>query len=377
MTGEVLNVIGLMSGTSMDGVDAALIETDGERVVNIGPAISWAYSPVDQDRLREAVAHAADLTSRDARPFPLDLVEDLVTRTCASAIQRLLSVNHIGAGEIAAVGFHGQTVLHRPEAGLTIQLGDGQSLANLLGIDVVYDMRAADVAAGGQGAPLVPIYHKALADAAQLPRPLCVLNIGGVANVTWIGADGELIAFDTGPGNALIDDWMRRRAGELFDEGGRLARQGVVDMKTLEALLAHPYFLKLPPKSLDRNCFALSGPAENLSPADGAATLTAFTAGAARLAKKHFPQQPAMWVVVGGGARNETLIGALKTLVRAPVKLAEEVGWNAQHVEAQAFAFLAARSLKGLPLTFPGTTGAPRPLTGGVRVKPQRERVYS
>jgi anhydro-N-acetylmuramic acid kinase len=371
MTSKTIKTIGLMSGTSLDGIDAALIETDGEHILNLGPTFSRSYDPAEQDLLRRALTAAARLANREERPAPLDQAEELITLAHAAAVRELLETNGVEASAISAVGFHGQTVLHRPELGFTVQLGDGQRLANMLGIEVVYDLRASDVAAGGQGAPLVPIFHKALADTAELPRPLCVLNIGGVANVTWIGADGELIAFDTGPGNALIDDWVRRHTGEPYDDGGRLARQGVVDRKTLEALLAHPYFRKHPPKSLDRNCFSLSGPAENLSAADGAATLTAFTAGAAMLARKHFPQQPAMWIVVGGGARNAALIGTLKSLLRTPVKLAEEVGWAAQHVEAQAFAFLAARSRKGLPLTFPGTTGAPYPLTGGVWVKPQ------
>jgi anhydro-N-acetylmuramic acid kinase len=360
-----------MSGTSMDGVDAALIETDGERVLGLGPTVSRTYDPAEQDLLREALARAAGLSSRDARPAPLDRAEEQVTLTHAMAALELLDTNHIAASEIAAVGFPGQTVLHRPELGLTVQLGDGQRLANLLGIDVVCDFRAADVAAGGQGAPLVPIFHKALAEAAGLPKPLCVLNIGGVANVTWIGADGELIAFDTGPGNALIDDWMRRRVGEPYDDDGHLARQGVADSRSLEALLADPYFRKKPPKSLDRNSFASLESVESLSTADGAATLTAFTAGSAVLAKKHFPQPAALWILSGGGARNGALTGALKSLLRAPVKLAEDVGWRAQHVEAQAFAFLTARSLMGLPLTFPRTTGVPHPLTGGVRVSPE------
>jgi anhydro-N-acetylmuramic acid kinase len=343
-----------------------------------------------------AVEQADNLTNRNARPSPLDRAEELITLAHAAAVRGLLDANHISAHEISVIGFHGQTVIHKPEAKLTVQLGDGRRLAKLLGVDVVSDFRAADVAEGGQGAPLVPIFHKALADAADLPRPLCILNIGGVANVTWIGVDGELIAFDTGPGNALIDDWMRRHAGEDYDDNGQLARRGVADSKALETLLADPYFRKTPPKSLDRHSFATRGestwlrmksgakistrfePPEavrRLSPADGAATLTAFTAGAAMLAKKHFPQQPALWVVAGGGARNGALTGALRSLLRVPVKLADEVGWSGKHLEAQAFAFLAVRSLRGLPLTFPKTTGVGKPLTGGVRSRAETETV--
>jgi anhydro-N-acetylmuramic acid kinase len=333
MTGEAMNAIGLMSGTSMDGIDAALIETDGERILGFGPVSSRPYSAAEQSLLHRATERAAGLTSRDERPAPLDQAEELVTLAHAAATRELLDANHISQDKISVIGFHGQTVLHKPESGFTVQLGNGRRLAALLGMDVVSDFRAADVKAGGQGAPLVPIFHKALADASRLPRPLCVLNIGGVANVTWIGRDGELVAFDTGPGNALIDDWVRRHTGEPYDRDGQLARHGVVDRKALESLLAHPYFRKRPPNSLDRYSFAVRGEPKTyrlnagaafttqfdppeavkaLSAADGAATLTAFTAGAAVLAKKRFPEQPALWIASGGGARNLALLGVLR-----------------------------------------------------------------
>ena len=237
-----------------------------------------------------------------------------------------------------------------------------RSLARATGVKVVSDLRIADVKAGGQGAPLVPVYHAALA--RDLPRPLAVVNVGGVGNVTWIGADGSLLAFDTGPGNGPIDDWCARRAGLRFDRDGALAASGKVDRARVERFSEHRYFAAKPPKSLDRGDFSDSW-AEGLSVADGAATLTRGTARAIALAARHFPTPVAQWVISGGGARNPTLLKAIAEETRGKVVTADSLGWNGDALEAQAFAFLAVRSLRGLPITFPGTTGAPRPMTGG------------
>jgi len=227
---------------------------------------------------------------------------------------------------------------------------------------VVDDLRGADVAAGGQGAPLVPVYHAALV--RDLPRPIAVVNVGGVANVTWIGADDSLLAFDTGPGNGPIDDWCARRAGLRFDKDGALAATGRVDRTRLERFGEHRYFSRKPPKSLDRGDFNDSW-ADGLSVADGAATLTRGTARAIALAARLFPAPVAQWIITGGGARNPTLLAAVAEETRATVVTADSLGWNGDAMEAQAFGFLAVRSLLGLPISFPGTTGAPRPLTGG------------
>ena len=262
------------------------------------------------------------------------------------------------------MGFHGHTVLHAPQRRLTVQIGDGRRLAELTGIDVVFDMRAADCAAGGQGAPLAPAYHRALAQ--RVPeRPLALVNVGGVANVTWIGGGGELLAFDTGPGNAPIDDWMRQRLGRARDEDGALAASGRVHEEHVRAFLRQRYFAEPPPKSLDRNAFAW-GAVAALSPADGAATLTAMTAASIARAGEQFPAPANMWIIAGGGRRNGTLMAMIAARVAAPVAPAEAVGMDGDALEAEAWAYLAVRSLKGLPLTFPGTTGAPAPLTGGV-----------
>jgi anhydro-N-acetylmuramic acid kinase len=265
------------------------------------------------------------------------------------------------------VGFHGQTITHRPEKHFTWQIGDGAALARALGVRVVNDLRGADVKAGGQGAPLVPVYHAALV--RGLGKPLVVVNIGGVANVTWIGSDGALLAFDTGPGNAPIDDWCARRAGQRFDRDGALAAAGKVDRTRLERFSEHRFFAKVPPKSLDRGDFGESW-ADGLSVADGAATLTWGTARAIALAARHFPQPVARWVIAGGGVRNPTLLRAIAEETRGKVIAAVDLGWDGDALEAQAFAFLAVRSLLGLPLTFPTTTGAPQPLTGGRLHKP-------
>lgn len=359
-----MKAIGLMSGTSMDGVDVALVETDGERIQKIGPDGFYPYDEEEREILRNAVRDAAAIKDRGERPVFLSGAETVVTEIHAQAVENFLADHGLRRRDIEIVGFHGQTVLHRPEARLTVQLGDGSALADLLGLNVVYDFRSNDVEAGGQGAPLVPIYHRALVERAGLPRPAVIVNLGGVANVTYIGEDGTLLAFDTGPGNAMIDDWVRKHTGASRDEGGRLAAKGHTDSRRLEKLLGNPYFLRKPPKSIDRNEFSpdiLNG----LSIEDGAATLTAFTVASLIFSLAHFPATPKIFVLSGGGVHNATLVSNIRKLVPGRVEIANELGWNADAIEAQAFAYLAVRSLKKLPITYPGTTGAPSPLTGG------------
>jgi anhydro-N-acetylmuramic acid kinase len=270
------------------------------------------------------------------------------------------------------LGFHGQTILHRPgrpgdaAPGRTWQIGDAAALAAATGCSVVHDFRSADVAAGGQGAPLVPVAHAALAEA--LPRPLAVLNLGGVGNVTWLGADGRLLAFDTGPANGPLDDWARRSAGCDYDHDGQLALAGQVDGAVLGRLMKHPFLDLPPPKSLDRLDFEAAlreAGAEALSPQDGAATLVAFAAVCVAAASRHFPEPPLQWIVAGGGRRNPAMMRALAGALAEPVRPVEVVGWNGDALEAQCFAVLAARCLRGLPLTYPGTTGVGVPLPGG------------
>ena len=355
MSSSFLHALGLMSGTSVDGVDVALVETDGERLASFGPVLTVPYSD-DVRRVIRAAFGAEQPNEATAA------AGQAVTEAHADAVRRWSRETGTALSTLDVVGFHGQTITHRPEKHFTWQIGDGAALAKALGVRVVNDLRGADVLAGGQGAPLVPIYHAALV--RDLPRPLAVLNIGGVANVTWIGADGTLLAFDTGPGNGPIDDWCARRAGRRFDEDGALAASGKVDRTRLERFGEHRYFARKPPKSLDRGDFNDSW-AEGLSAADGAATLTRGTARAIALAARHFPAPVTQWVIAGGGARNPTLLKAIAEETLGKIVTADSLGWNGDALEAQAFGFLAVRSLRGLPLTFPGTTGAPRPMTGG------------
>jgi anhydro-N-acetylmuramic acid kinase len=362
--GKTMRAIGLMSGTSMDGIDVALIETDGEAHIERKACITAPYDGPFRTQLAAALEEAAALTRRDARPGRLAAIEQEITSRHAAAVAQLLQQQSAERAGVGVVGFHGHTVLHAPERRLTVQLGDGPALARHVGVDVVYDLRAADIAAGGQGAPLTPAYHRALA--ARLPeRPVAIVNIGGVANVTWIGRDGALLAFDTGPGNALIDDWMRRHTGRAIDADGKTAASGRVQDGALTALLTHDYFGRVPPKSLDRNAFSLE-PVRHLTEADGAATLTAFTAASVARAREHFPEEPRLWVISGGGRRNRTLMAMIAAHVEGAVAPAEAAGFDGDSVEAEAWAYMAVRSLKGLPITFPGTTGVSAPLTGGV-----------
>jgi anhydro-N-acetylmuramic acid kinase len=353
-----------MSGTSLDGIDLALVETDGEAHVRRGASHTLHYTPEQQTELRRALALAKPLSRRENLPGPLQQIETDLTNWHIAAVQDFLQKNKLGAQDIDVTGFHGQTVLHRPDIGLTIQLGDGAALAKATGIATVYDMRAADIAAGGQGAPLVPAYHRALAKA----KTTAFVNIGGVANVTFIGSSGALLAFDTGPGNALLNDWMMRQKGIALDKGGATALRGKVSGPHLAAALVNPYFAQKPPKSLDRNNFAglnLAG----LSLEDGAATLAAFTAKAIARAARWFPETPAQWVICGGGRHNAAIMQNLQAEL-VNVVPAEALGLNGDFIEAEAWAYLAVRSLKGLALTYPGTTGVRQPMRGGVLANP-------
>ncbi len=364
---SVLTAIGLMSGTSMDGVDVALIESDGERVERLGPTGYRAYTRDERNLLRAALVDAAGIRDRNARSPILAEVEKAVTGAHVEAVEAFLKENKIDRAKVAIVGFHGQTVLHRPDLRLTVQIGDGAALAKRLKLPVAYDFRAADTAAGGQGAPLVPVFHRAMA--SDLKGAVAVLNIGGVANITYLDGGCDPVAFDTGPGNAPIDDLMLVRNGHTHDAEGAFAAKGKVDEKIVAAVLADPFFSKSPPKSLDRAAFATL-PLDSLPVEDAAATATAVVAASVAKAISDLPKKPSMLIVAGGGARNATLLAMLRERAAVPVKTANEIGWSGDALEAQAFAFLAIRTLKGLPITFPATTGVPEPLTGGLIARP-------
>src|SRR5258707_821076 len=365
----MLTAIGLMSGTSLDGVDVALIETDGRRGKAFGPTGYRAYTDTERGLLRQALTEAVHLPQRDARPGILREAERAVTIAHAEAVAAFTAQNHLSREDVDIVGFHGQTVLHRPAQKMTVQIGDAAALAKAIHIPVMHDFRAADVAAGGQGAPFVPVYHRALAQSLEREGPMVVVNIGGVSNITYIDGADTLIACDTGPGNALLDDYMFRQMGQPLDCERRMAAQGVADEAWVARALEHRFFALPPPKSLDRNDFASLALGE-MRPADGAATLTAFTAAAITRIVPLLPKVPLSWIVVGGGARNLTMVRMLRErLAPATVEAGDALGWSTDAIEAQAFWFLAARGLKCLPLSYPATTCVPMPMTGRVIAK--------
>ena len=350
-------VIGTMSGTSMDGIDVAVLETDGVHVGEAGATHFLKYTKADRSLLSDAMAACrkngrGDSLVKDA--------EKMIIAKHYDAIKALMDEAGLEAQGVDLVGFHGQTLYHAPQDGITVQIGDGEALARQLGIRVAYDFRTADVKAGGEGAPLVPVFHQALVGSAELPA--AVLNIGGVANVTIVGAD-SLDAFDTGPGNALIDDWMRSRTSRTFDQWGRVAGEGAVNEGVLADLLAHPYFERPAPKSLDRDAFDVMA-LDRASLADGAATLTAFSAHS--IAKALEGRGIKSLYVAGGGANNLTMLRMLHAASGLEPQNVEVLGYDSDFLEAIAFAYLAARVEQGLPLTFPGTTGVKEPTMGGV-----------
>ena len=384
--------LGLMSGTSLDGLDGALLRTDGMQVLEFGPRATIPMPDGLADDLRGLMqGSGAGWLS----------IEKRFTEAQVPLVARLLEEAGKSPGEIGCIGFHGQTIVHRPAEGITWQIGNGALLAERTRIPVVADFRRRDIAAGGQGAPLVPLYHAALAAMLSSPRPrgevgrgeatlppvekvpppqpspasgggsiysLAVLNIGGISNVTWLGEPNLLMpyihALDCGPGNALLNDWVRQKMGWEFDQHGMLAAAGTVDEAALAAYLAHPFFTTPPPKSLDRHDFTLD-PVAHLSPEDGAATLAAFTAVAVAQSMQWLPDAPQRWLVCGGGRHNPVIMEALRRAVNAPVEPVEAVGWNGDALEAEAFAFLAVRLLRGLPISLPETTGVSRAVTGG------------
>ena len=375
MGDEAIWALGLMSGTSLDGVDAALLKTDGVEIAEFGQGAERPYEPGEMQAVATVTADWA--TYRPARSAQakavLETAEADVLRAHAIAVAALLA-DVDAAASPDLIGFHGQTVAHDPEAGWTWQLGDGAALARALNRDVVWDFRSDDMNACGEGAPLAPFYHWALARRIGAVEPVAFLNIGGVANVTWVdpaatdpAADGALLAFDTGTGNALINDWMARKAGAAYDTDGGAAAAGRADLSTLQSSnAATAYFERKPPKSLDRNTFsAVLKSVEHLSTADGAATLTAFTVEGVAEAVKWMPSPPTRWLVCGGGRRNRAMMRMLRDRLTTPVEPVEAAGLDGDMLEAQAFAYLAVRVARGLPTSAPGTTGCDAPVSGG------------
>src|SRR5436309_6508438 len=348
---QPLTAIGLMNGTAYDGVDVALVDTDGEATGRLGPTGYRAYAENERALIRQAIAEAAGLGNRTARPGCLAQAEALITAAHAEAVEVFLTKNGLRRGAIAVVGFHGQTVLHAPERLLTVQLGDGRALAARLRIPVIYDFRAADVAAGGQGAPLAPVFHRALVRGLNRALPVAVINLGGVASLTYVGQN-DLVAFDTGPGNALIDDFLRLRTGAAYDDGGKIAASGRVSKDALARLLSHAYFTRRPPKSLEREAFdpwlEKVGGLGGMSPEDGAATLTAFTAGALARAVAMLPSPPMNFIIAGGGTRNPTMMRMIAAaLAPARVESADTIGSSPKRAPAHKACRRRRRSRRG------------------------------
>jgi len=357
-----------MSGTSMDGIDVAYMETDGQDKVHCGATATFPYQGEFRNKLKGILGGQGAVAE----------VEAELTGLHADAVFKFLSHIKKTSADIDVIGFHGHTIAHAPTGnpaapGRTWQIGDGHFLAQQTGIPVIAGLRYADVAAGGQGAPLVPVFHRALVTDQE--KPLAVANIGGVANVTWIGkgqdlSGKDLLAFDTGPGNALIDDWVLRHTGVPLDKDGALALKGMVNRHIVTALLSHPYFKAPPPKSLDRNAFDALSAVADLSVEDGAATLAAFTVESIVLAAMTFPAAAKQWIIGGGGRRNPVLMQGLRQRLQVPVISADDAGWDGDGLEAHAWGYLAVRSLAGHPISFPTTTGVSAPCKGGVLFQP-------
>jgi len=349
--------LGAMSGTSLDGVDVAFLETDGQDIFSFGASTYRGYSVAERRVIAAGFGkwHGADVDA-------------------AQAVVQAAHLELLGGMDGAEIiGFHGQTLAHAPRLNGTLQVGDGAALARALGVPVVWDFRRADVEMGGEGAPLAPFFHHACARFAGLARPVVFLNLGGVGNITWIDPAvarpeqaGALLAFDTGPANAPLNDLMQARRGVAYDEDGRLARRGTVETGALELFLAEPYFARIPPKSLDRNDFAeMVALVAELSDADAAATLTAMCAAGVAEAMQHCPVPPDRVLVTGGGRHNPVLMDMLRAGLDCPVVPVEDVGLDGDMLEAQAFAYLAVRVARGLPTSCPSTTGVRTAVGGG------------
>lgn len=368
---KVYTAIGLMSGTSLDGVDCALIETDGYGYVK---PIAFQTMPY-HDKTRKEIRACFGIKNR--RDPLLLAAERQVTFKHVEAIQTMLHESGKHVRDIDVIGFHGQTVYHAPAEHITVQIGDGAQMAREVRIPVVDDFRSKDVKMGGEGAPLAPLYHAARLKSANVELPAVILNIGGVANVTWIGeGENNLLAFDTGPGNALMDDWVQKHTGEKFDEDGRLAASGVPREEFLKLWFAHPYFSRRPPKSLDRDQWdisALGRVAEgmgDIGTEDGAATLMRFSAEGIIRSVEHMKEPPKAWYACGGGRHNKALMAYLNERLGGTVKTVDDLGWNGDATEAECFGYLAVRSLLGLPISLPSTTAVYEPLTGGTLHRP-------
>lgn len=359
--------IGLMSGTSLDGIDATLIKTDGIQVKPFGTPLNRVYSKQERDILKDALREARNEVRPTKKNTHINETEKLITDLHVEVVKELIEQNNLLAEDIDVIGFHGQTLLHGPAEGWSWQIGDGKRLAQELNIPVVSDLRGFDVANGGQGAPLLPVYHQSLFVGKEANYPVGLINFGGVANITWVGGGGhdDLIAFDTGPANALLDDWIRKNTDMIYDEDGKVSAKGTIHQDLIDNWMDNEYFSALPPKSLDRDDFNVDE-VNSLSLEDGAATLAAFSVECLKAASEQCPKAANNWYVCGGGSHNPTIMAMLNDALGGNVEPVSAIGFDGDYVEAEGFAYMAVRRLYDLPITFPGTTGISKPSTGGV-----------
>lgn len=374
---KLKRAIGLMSGTSMDGIDIALVDSDGESRIERGPSAFMPYSDGFRARLKAALVDARAITERQQRPWGLAQLERDLTWLHAVALHDFLYQNDLMPHDIDVVGFHGQTVLHRPQVKLTVQLGDGELLASETGIPIVYDMRAEDMQHGGEGAPLIPAYHASLAQSlsGKLKLPAVFVNIGGISNLTYVGPNGSIVAYDCGPGNMLIDQWMELNGRGSFDTGGDIAMSGEINREIADRYLENPFFKANRRSSLDRSDFPPLKKGE-LTLTDGARTLAYVSAASIMRSAEHLPSTPQTYIISGGGRLNKSIMTELSALAAgqgATVIDADKIGLNGDSMEAEAWGFLAVRSQKGLPLTYPTTTGCVNPVSGGVLAMPKNK----
>ncbi|HHL42576.1 MAG TPA: anhydro-N-acetylmuramic acid kinase [Hellea balneolensis] len=365
--------IGLMSGTSLDGVDASILRTDGTKILELGAGVCREYSVREREVLLGATHDALQWHFHGPKPDSFRVASKIIEDAHIGVVRDLLATAGMERDEVDIVGFHGQTVIHQPpqdgKNGQTLQIGRAQVLAETLGVDVCYDFRSRDMEHGGQGAPLVPVYHQALADLAKLSGVSAIINIGGVSNLTLISPDGEIFATDCGPGNGPIDAWVSKKGAGPYDIGGRYAMAGQANMDVLQSWLTAPFFHALPPKSADRWQFDVLKDLEGYNVQDGAATLATFCAFAIAHTLEQYNQPIENIIVCGGGRYNQAIMDSLAKRTKRPVQNADELAWDGDFIEAQAFAYLAVRALMGLPITYPQTTGVSHPLCGGQLVR--------
>jgi anhydro-N-acetylmuramic acid kinase len=367
---DLITTIGLMSGTSSDGIDASIIKSDGENEVHFIGNFFLAYEENVKIKIRSLKEKINLISDLNKNKLEIATLEREITLLHAKTVDLITKKNKIDKSKIDLIGFHGHTIFHNFAEKKTIQIGDGKLLAQLTNSNVVNNFRENDINNGGQGAPLVPIFHKLLQNKLDLKKPILIVNIGGISNVTYIGQEKEIVSLDTGPGNCLIDKILQLKSKnkKQFDKNGAIAFSGSIDKNILESYLNDPYYDSLPPKSLDINDFSIS-PLRSLSLEDSVSTLSELTALTIVNSLSFFSVKPKKIILCGGGRKNKYIFERIKQLSNIPTNNIDEYNINGDFIESQAFAYLAIRSFLKKHISFPETTGVSRPSTGGVFIK--------